>query len=27
LQGNVLGVQVITNNDELTCEVKYRKMF
>ncbi|HHO7946709.1 TPA: hypothetical protein ACRXND_000919 [Staphylococcus aureus] len=27
LQGNVLGVQVITNNDESTCEVKYRKMF
>ena len=26
LQGNVLGVQ-ITNNDESTCEVKYRKMF
>ncbi len=27
LQGNVLGVQIITNNDESTCEVKYRKMF
>lgn len=27
LQRNVLGVQIITNNDESTCEVKYRKMF
>ncbi|HAR6724038.1 TPA: hypothetical protein RRQ21_000509 [Staphylococcus aureus] len=27
LKGNVLGVQVITNNDESICEVKYRKMF
>ncbi|HDJ3071366.1 hypothetical protein [Staphylococcus aureus] len=27
MQGNVMGVQIIANNEESTCEVKYRKMF
>ncbi|HII0602287.1 TPA: hypothetical protein ACYYF6_001257 [Staphylococcus aureus] len=27
MQGNVMGVQIIANNEESKCEVKYRKMF